>query len=66
MPATVSTHFTAGLLLRRQFRRELQKANLDFSEEKGVLDSLFVVRGSPGVIDAVNNWLRKVQAEFND
>ena len=38
--------FTVGLALRRQFRRILRSRGLDFTEEKGWLDSQFIIRGN--------------------
>jgi hypothetical protein len=53
--------FNVGLLLRRQFRRLLMSEGLDFSEDKGFLNSLFVVRAEPKIIQA----LRETVDDFN-
>lgn len=36
---------TAGALVRRAVRRELQRNGLAFTEDKGLLDSQFVITG---------------------
>jgi hypothetical protein len=35
----------SGALVRRQVRRELQKTGVSFTEDKGLLDSQFVITG---------------------
>lgn len=49
---------TVGLLLRRKFRRMLTTLSnslptLSWTEEKGFLDSLFIIRGSLAEIEAL-------------
>jgi hypothetical protein len=52
---TVSAPFTVGALLRRSFRRELIASGLTFTEDKGLLDSLFVVKATPDVIEVIQS-----------
>jgi len=37
------TTLEVGCLVRRQIRRFLMKKNIQFSEDKGLLDSLFLI-----------------------
>jgi len=37
------TTLEVGCLVRRQIRRFLMKQNIQFSEDKGLLDSLFLI-----------------------
>lgn len=39
--------FEVGLVLRREFRRQLLARGLRFTEDKGWLDSQFIVHGTP-------------------
>ncbi|MBD80461.1 MAG: hypothetical protein CL840_16210 [Crocinitomicaceae bacterium] len=55
--------FTAGVLFRRQVRRELIRVGLDFGEDKGWLDSQFVVRGDYAQVKAVQAVLQKWAGE---
>lgn len=40
-----SATFVVGLALRREFRRLLQRHKLQFEEDKGILNSQFIVTG---------------------
>lgn len=52
--------FVAGLLCRRWLRRELLAAGLEFKEDKGLLDSLFIVSGPESVLRTIKrnvDWI---------
>jgi hypothetical protein len=51
--------FVLGALVRREFRRGLQLYGLDYSEDKGLIDSQFVVTGE-------EDRLARFKAAFND
>lgn len=63
--------FEAGLLIRWQIRRELEKArfqfpnNFSFHESKGLLSSEFILRftDSPVLEQYIVSWLREVVAD---
>jgi hypothetical protein len=42
----VRSTFTVGLLLRGEFRRYLLRRDIEFTEDKGWLDSFFVVHST--------------------
>lgn len=42
-PGTGRITWLVGALFRRDIRRYLQKAGLSFTEDKGLLDSLFII-----------------------
>lgn len=49
--------FTVGALPRRQFRRLLQRLGADYTEDKGWLDSQFILRDpSYATLMAVSNF----------
>lgn len=37
----------AGLLKRKEFRRYLKRENYQFKEDKGILDSQFLIQATP-------------------
>jgi hypothetical protein len=43
-PGTGRITWTVGALFRREVRRQLLSSRLSFTEEKGLLDSLFIIR----------------------
>lgn len=43
-PGTGRITWTVGALFRRDVRRQLLAARISFTEEKGLLDSLFIIR----------------------
>jgi len=62
---TGSALFTieAGLLLRRAVRRGLIASGFSFTEDKGLLDSQFVVSASAADREKLAAWLRSVGSE---
>lgn len=50
---------TAGALLRGIVRKASIKAGVDYYEEKGFLESVFVIRGSSDRIITLHNFLKK-------
>jgi hypothetical protein len=58
--------WTVGALFRRQIRRELQRNGIAFTEDKGFLDSQFVVRtDSKAKYIALKAWMDKMAAQMN-
>lgn len=57
--------FTVGALLRRPFRRALDAAEIVYREDKGLLDSQFIVIGSDAEVDAVREWAASVQRNIS-
>lgn len=59
--------YTVGRLLAGQLRRALMNTDLTYTEDKGVLDSFFVVRGPAPQVksfhEAVKRWKAKLDAE---
>lgn len=56
------------MLFRRNFRRQLEAANISYTEEKGFLDSQFIVEASAWQIDQIVDQIRKFEyrAAFED
>ncbi len=54
--------FEIGALLRRSFRRTCLELGVDYTEEKGWLDSFFVVEGTREQIVRLNNYLDYINA----
>jgi hypothetical protein len=59
-------HFTAGILIRRQIRKQLERAQFHgvdfrFHESKGLLSSEFTLRGEEDKMQPVLNYLREVE-----
>jgi hypothetical protein len=54
----------AGLLIRRQIRRFLMENGIVFKEERGLIDSLFVIPGSAENAQAVLPLVRLLK-EWN-
>jgi hypothetical protein len=52
--------FTAGIGLRSEVRRWLARNGVQFREDKGFLDSQFVVWGSPAVVRFVSSRIRQL------
>lgn len=56
----IERDYTLGFLLRGKFRRFLMKSGLIYKEDKGLLNSLFVVSGSEPEMDrfhrAIVQW----------
>lgn len=50
-----------GALLRREVRRYLMSSDLEYREDKGLLDSVFVVRGSRSEYDKMRLDLASLQ-----
>lgn len=48
-------YFEVGLLLRGQFRRQLVKAGIKFTETKSFLDSIFVIESAEDY-DLIRRW----------
>jgi hypothetical protein len=53
-----SAEFVVGLSLRRAFRRRLRSDGLEFTEDRGWLDSQFIVHGTH---EQLTRLLRLVQ-----
>lgn len=60
MTGTSRAVFEIGLLNRQEFRRVLLKRGLTFNEDKGLLDSLFVVTGPAPVIEGLLRMARQI------
>jgi hypothetical protein len=56
--------FVVGALHRRQIRRHMLAAGWSFREEKGWLDSLFVVSGDASRIQRAYRWVKSLEAEL--
>ncbi len=59
--------FTAGLLLRRGIRQELEKVkfmghDIEVLENKRFLESEFIVKGKPEVIILIGKWIERCAA----
>lgn len=52
-------HLTAGLIYRGAIRKAALKARVDFFEEKGFLESVFVFRGPKLNTQALYNFLKR-------
>lgn len=53
--------WTVGLLFRRTVRRTLLRDSVRFSEDKSLVDSLFIIRPtSRAQYDALMAWMRRV------
>jgi len=52
--------FLVGALCRRQFRRRLMQEGLPFREDKGWLDSLFVVEGDVILLRNLQQWVQRI------
>ena len=60
---TYRYRLTAGALIRRVVRRQLLAAGFTFTEEKGLLDSLFVVTGlTASQFQALHAYVTRVNA----
>ncbi len=55
---------TVGLLLRGEFRRALQRAGIRFVEDKGFLDSQFVIiEPTDSQLAGIINWAERVNSD---
>lgn len=55
---------TVGLLFRGEFRRALQRAGIRFVEDKGLLDSQFVViEPTDTQLAKIINWAERVNSD---
>ena len=52
--------YTVGLFLRGHFRRACMVLRLKYEEDKGFLDSGFMVEGNKEDIDRLNEWLERI------
>jgi len=52
--------FLVGALCRRQMRRRLMQEGLQFQEDKGWLDSLFVVEGDVILLRNLQQWVQRI------
>ena len=50
---------TSGALVRGSIRKAAMMVMVDFYEEKGLLESIFIFRGPQDRIIALHNWMRK-------
>ena len=57
--------FTAGCMIRQKIRRELLRNGFEFTEDKGFLNSFFIVKGSQEDIDAINKAIYEFQTNGN-
>jgi hypothetical protein len=57
---TASFSFTSGALIRGQMRRAMMSLGLDYKEEKGWLDSYFVVSGPQSKVGRFYAWAKSV------
>ncbi len=55
--------YTMGMLMRRPFRRACMALGLTYDEDKGFLDSYYVVHGEESNINRLDEWLQTVKAE---
>lgn len=55
--------YTAGFLIRRDFRAALDQVEASWREYKGLLDSVFVVEAPPQVHQAIRSWIAKIVNE---
>lgn len=53
--------FVVGALNRRAFRRMAMSKGLSFSEDRGWLDSFFVVRGNGFRLNELQQWVQRVR-----
>lgn len=60
-----SVEYTMGLLVRRDFRRFLNTFDVSYSEDKGFLDSQFIVTGSENDIEEISSAVDRANAERN-
>jgi hypothetical protein len=56
---TQTAEFTVGLVLRRGFRRLLRSRGLQFTEDKGWLDSQFIVSGPGNEIGRLYDFVQR-------
>jgi hypothetical protein len=49
---------TVGALLRRGFRRMLDQEGVSYSEDRGFLDSQFIVKGEPEAMARVEKRIK--------
>jgi len=52
--------YTMGALIRGSFRRACMQLDLKYEEDKGFLDSGFVVEGDFERVKLLDEWLRKI------
>jgi len=63
MADTTSITITAGAVVRRPIRRYLMEhPEISFREDRGLLDSLFVVSGAPEDVLAVGRVIQRAFA----
>jgi len=55
--------YEIGALYRNEFRRNCLRAGVRFQEQKGLLDSTFMIDGPPANVRAVHNWVCDVVRE---
>jgi hypothetical protein len=60
---TASFGFISGAIVRGQMRRAMMSLGLDFKEEKGWLDSYFLVSGPPDKLRQFYDWVAALEAE---
>lgn len=64
---SVPTHrrvMRAGALIRRTLRRSLDRAGIEYTEDKGFLDSQFVLQVTDAQEAALEKWVREVNDHF--
>jgi len=49
--------YVIGALLRRSFRRACMKLDIEYKEDKGWMDSYFIVKGEVNKVKQLNNWV---------
>lgn len=54
---------TVGALLRRDVRRALDRAGIEYTEDKGWFDSQFIVTVNDAQRRAIGAWVASVNAE---
>jgi len=54
---------TAGALLRREIRRALDKNGIAYIEDKGWLDSQFVITADNATIRRIRGWVKQFEEE---
>lgn len=55
---------TAGIKFRRRVRAMLDVSESDWTEYKGLLDSVFVVRARPNQVAYIQQWMEQHGAKF--
>jgi hypothetical protein len=55
----VSFGFTSGAIMRGAMRRAMMSLGLDYKEEKGWLDSYFIVSGPRSKVQLFYDWAKE-------